>query len=227
MSWGLPVNVNASLPNGTDYGTAPGPTEYVPPTPTAFGDFSKMAAQGTAKAQEQMTVNDYMKQFEEEANRQDQIRAAGIDPRGYSSRALKALKNIIAPSNYYGESNEQKSNEAENFATDLLTLLDPTAWVANTEGVSDPGQPGGELSYQKYPNLKLGQTLTTSDGKIWKFKGKIQEESKGGFKSNQYINLFDFVTDPKKLSASDATKAYTTNNSAASAYAKQNTGFAF
>ena len=223
---GVGPNTSANLLDvGLDIGPGLGSTGKAPVTAsTGFGDFSKMASKEESNKEATMTVADYMKQFEEEANKQDAARAAGIDPRGYSSRAMTALKNLLGGSNYAADTAEGRSAEAENLSNDVFTLMDPTAWVANTAGVADPGSTidnEGEYPYSKYPNLTIGQTVTTKDGKVWKFKGAVVKDvrDKYGYHKER-VNTFDFITDPAKLKPGQSSDIIAANNAGAAGYLK-------
>jgi len=136
--------------------------------PDGFGQFSK------DKPEEEKTVEDYVAEFEKYAALQDQVaaRTAGVDPRGRTSRAQRALKNIFSASSAYdGNSTEGREKGAQSAQDDIFTLLDPTAWIQDKTSIADPGNYDEELSYEKYPNLKVGDNVSTKDGKLWKFTG--------------------------------------------------------
>jgi hypothetical protein len=184
------IQPNAQVNIEQDYGAPPG-----------FGEFSRNAQDSKANAELGKSVNDYILEFQEQERLQDLQRSSGIDPRGYSSRALQSLKNLLGGDKYYGANAETQASSAENLQQDVMNLLDPVAWVPNQTQVQDPGGFGGEFANKK--NLEIGRVYTTKDGKAWRFVGQERgfinkTGGPGGTPETGMVNKFEYVSDSSK-----------------------------
>jgi hypothetical protein len=141
-----------------------------------------------------------MQEYQEEADLNDRIALSGVDPRGYSSRALKALNKLLNPSVaqvFTGGSNAAREQGGQNIMENIGTLLDPTAWMPTNEFTADVGAAGGE--FHGFGQYEQGKMYADSKGNIWRYRNILpgKGEANLGIDSNVVAtrrkNVFDFV----------------------------------
>jgi len=175
----------------------------------------------SAIKEEDKTVEDYMREYQEEADLNDRIALSGVDPRGYSSRAIRALRDIFSGSTTQvatGGSAVAREQGGQNIMQNIGTLLDPSAWMADKNFTDqDIGGKGGEFGVEKNVMYKPGQVYEDSQGNLWKFTGfeagkmgDIWEDGNMGHlggarreESSNTRNAFEFVGTTKMQQEAD------------------------